>query len=125
MPSDRRLARLHCVDVRQLANDVFIGASNIVGPIRGAIEADLAANKLDLEPAHRVHNLTMAMSLIASTRGIALLPAYAEELLPWSVTSRTLQEEAPTIVLVIGYNRSNTSPTLSTFLGRAPRMMRP
>jgi LysR family transcriptional regulator, hca operon transcriptional activator len=125
MPSDHRLARLHCVDVRQLANDVFIGASSIAEPMREAIEAYLAANKLDLEPAHRVHNLTMAMSLIASTPGIALLSAYAEKLLPWSVTSRPLQGEAPTIVLVIGYNRLNTSPTLSTFLGRAPQMMRP
>jgi LysR family transcriptional regulator, hca operon transcriptional activator len=74
MPSDHRLERLHCVDVRQLASDVFISASNIGGPMRGAIEAYLAANKLDLEPTHRVHNLTMAMSLIASTRGIAHLP---------------------------------------------------
>jgi LysR family hca operon transcriptional activator len=42
--------------------------------MRVAIENYLAANNLDIEPAHRVHNLTMAMSLIASTRGVALLP---------------------------------------------------
>jgi LysR family transcriptional regulator, hca operon transcriptional activator len=125
MPSDHRLARLHCVDVRQPANDVSIGASSVTGPMREAIEAYRAANKRDLEPGRRVHNLTMAMSLIASTRGIALLPAYAEKLLPWSVTSQPLQGEAPTIDLMIGYNRSNTSPTLSTFLSKAPQMMRP
>src|ERR1700675_257647 len=118
MPSDHRLARLHCVDVRQLANDVFIGASNIAGPMREAIEAYLAANKLDLEPAHRVHNLTMAMSLIASTRGVALLPAYAENFLPWSVTSRPIKGDAPTIDLVIGYHKANTSATLKLFLSR-------
>jgi LysR family hca operon transcriptional activator len=125
MPSDHRLAKLDRVDVRELAGEVFIGASDVAGPMREAIETYLATNKLDLEPAHRVHNLTMAMSLIASTRGIALLPAYAEKLLPWSVTSRPLLGEAPTIDLVIGYNRSNTSPTLSTFLSRAPQMKRP
>ncbi len=122
MPSDHRLARQERVDVRQLADEPFIGGSSIAGPMREAIEAYLAANGLDLEPAHRVHNLTMAMSLIASTRGVALLPAYAEGLVPWSVTTRPLKGEAPTIDLVIGYNRANTSPTLSTFLGRVPQM---
>ena len=59
----------------------------------------------------------MAMSLIASTR-TALLPAYAENFLPWSVTSRPLEGEAPTIDLVVGYGKSNTSPILKLFLSR-------
>ncbi|BBQ02601.1 hypothetical protein BSFA1_77290 (plasmid) [Burkholderia sp. SFA1] len=46
----------------------------------------------------------MALSLIASTRRVALLPSYAENFLPWSVTSRPLKGEAPTIDLVVGYN---------------------
>ena len=60
-----------------------------------------------IEPAHRVHNLTMAMSLIASTKSVALLPAYAENFLP-SATSRPLRGAPPTIDLVIGYNKTNT-----------------
>jgi hypothetical protein len=39
------------------------------------------------------------MSLIASTRGVALLPAYAQNFMPWSVISRPLKGEAPTIDL--------------------------
>ena len=58
------------------------------------------------------------MSLIASTRGVALLPAYAENLLPVSITSRPLRGETPTIDLVIGYNQTNTSPILALFLSR-------
>ena len=77
-----------------------------------------ADRRNDIEPSYRVHNLTMAMSLIASTRGVALLPAYAENFLPWSVTSRPLKGEAPTIELVVGYNRTNRSPTLELFLSR-------
>jgi len=73
---------------------------------------------MDFRPAHRVDNLAMAMSLIASTRGVALLPAYAKNFLPWSVTSRPLDGEAPMIDLVIGYNKSNTSPILKLFLSR-------
>ena len=88
----------------------------------GQSRAYLAANGLDIEPAHRVHNLTMAMSLIASTRGVALLPAYAENFLPWSVTSRPLKGEPPTIDLVIGYNKTNTSPILGLFLSRVDQL---
>jgi len=123
MPSDHRLARQERVDVRELAQEVFIGASDIAGPMRTAIETYLAAQGLEIEPAHRIHNLTMAMSLIASTRGVALLPAYAENFLPWSVTSRPLAGEPPTIDLVIGYNRTNRSPVLETFLARVDRLV--
>jgi LysR family transcriptional regulator, hca operon transcriptional activator len=118
MPSDHRLTAQKKIDVRELAGETFIGGSDVAGPMRRAIEIYLAENDLDIEPAYRVHNLTMAMSLIASTRGVALLPAYAENFLPWSVTSRPLKGEAPTIELVVGYNRTNRSPTLELFLSR-------
>jgi LysR family hca operon transcriptional activator len=122
MPSDHRLTACEDVDVRELAGEIFIGASDIASPMRVIIESYLAANGLDIEPAHRVHHLTMAMSLIASTRGVALLPAYAEHFLPSSVTSRPLKGEAPTIDLVVGYNRTNTSPILELFLSRIDQL---
>jgi LysR family hca operon transcriptional activator len=118
MPSDHRLAAHKKVDVHELAGELFIGGSEVAGPMRGAIEQYLADNNLDIEPAHRVHNLTMALSLIASTRGIALLPSYAENFLPWSVTSRPLKGEAPMIDLVVGYSRTNRSPIVELFLSR-------
>jgi LysR family hca operon transcriptional activator len=60
----------------------------------------------------------MAISLVASTRVVALLPASAENFLPWSVISRPLKGEAPTIDLVIGYHKANISPILRMFLSR-------
>ncbi len=60
----------------------------------------------------------MAMSLVASTRGLALMPAYAKNLLPWSVVSRPLEGEAPTIDLAVVYSKANTSPILKLFLSR-------
>jgi LysR family hca operon transcriptional activator len=65
-----------------------------------------------------VDNMAMAMSLVASTRGLALMPAYAKNLLPSSVVSRPLEGEAPTIDLVVGYHKANTSPILRMFLSR-------
>src|SRR2546427_3942523 len=51
-------------------------------------------------PNHEVDHLAMAVSSVASTRGVALLPAYAQNLLPRSVISRPLRGEVPTIDLV-------------------------
>jgi LysR family hca operon transcriptional activator len=65
----------------------------------------------------------MAVSLIASTGGVALLPAYAKNFLPRSVVSRPLKGKAPTIDLVIGYHKANTSPTLKRFLSRADELI--
>ncbi|QCP52996.1 LysR family transcriptional regulator [Trinickia violacea] len=124
MPSDHRLTDHKEIDVRELANEPFISGSDVAGPMRRAIESYLAANALDIEPAHRVHNLTMAMSLIASTRSVALLPAYAEKLMPWSVVSRPLKGEPPVIELVVGYSKDNRSPILSMFLSRVDQLKR-
>src|SRR5437868_10256558 len=76
-----------------------------------------------IHPAHGVDNMAMAMSLVASTRGLALMPAYAENLLPWSVVSRPLEGEAPTIDLVVGYSKENTSPILKLFLSRVDTLI--
>ena len=65
-----------------------------------------------------VNNIAMAISLVASTRGLALMPAYANNLLPQSVVSRPLEGEAPTIAVAVGYSKSNASPILKLFLAR-------
>jgi LysR family hca operon transcriptional activator len=51
-----------------------------------------------------------------------LLPAYARNFLPSSVTSRPLRGNAPTIDLVLGYNKVNRSPILELFLSRLDDM---
>jgi LysR family hca operon transcriptional activator len=69
--------------------------------------------------------MAMAMSLVASTRALALMPAYAKNLLPESVVTRPLQGEAPTIDLAVGYSKTNTSPILKLFLSRFDELVRP
>jgi DNA-binding transcriptional LysR family regulator len=63
--------------------------------------------------------------LVASTRGLALMPAYAKNLLPPSVVSRPLEGEAPTIDIAVGYSKSNTSPVLELFLSRIDELVGP
>ena len=69
-------------------------------------------------PHLEIDNFAMPVTLVASTRGVALLPAVAENFFNWSVISRPLKGEAPTIDLVIGYHKANKSPILRTFLSR-------
>jgi LysR family transcriptional regulator, hca operon transcriptional activator len=65
----------------------------------------------------------MAMSLIASTGGVGLLPAYAQNFLPSSVTSRPLKGDTPTVDLVLGYKKSNESPVLKLLLSRLDELV--
>ena len=60
----------------------------------------------------------MAMSLVMSERGVALLPISIEDYLPASIVSRRLKGEQPTVDLMLGYRNSNASPILKTFLSR-------
>ena len=118
MPSDHRLTAQESIRPEELVTETFLGMSNTAPSLQRVIDEYLSKVKLDLRPAHLVDNLAMAMSLIASTRGVALLPTYAKNFMPWSVTSRPLKGEPPTIDLVVGHKRTNTSPTLAFFLSR-------
>jgi LysR family transcriptional regulator, hca operon transcriptional activator len=118
LPSDHRLARLKSVDVRDFAGETYIGISKVPRVLRALISGYLARRKIELTPSFEIDNYAMAVSLVASTRGVALLPASARHFLPWSVVSRPLKGEAPTIDVAVGYHKANNSPILKTFLSR-------
>src|SRR5271168_1375909 len=118
MPSDHRLTSRETIHPREFVGEIFIGGSNKASVLRALTEDYLRRSGLDIKLDHGVDNMAMAMSLVASTRGLALMPAYAKNLLPWSVVSRPLDGEAPTIDLAVGYSNSNTSPILKLFLSR-------
>ncbi len=125
MPSDHRLISRQAVHPRELVGEIFIGGSNKAAVLRAVTEEYLRRCRLDIKLDHGVDNLAMAMSLVASTRGLALMPAYAKNLLPWSVVSRPLEGEAPTIDLAVGYSKANTSPILKLFLSRLEELRAP
>jgi LysR family transcriptional regulator, hca operon transcriptional activator len=51
------------------------------------------------------------------------LPRYAQNFLPWSVVSRPIKGNAPSIDLVIGYHRGNASPILKQFLSKLRQLI--
>jgi LysR family transcriptional regulator, hca operon transcriptional activator len=122
LPSDHRLASRDTIALKDIAGETFIGMSNTAPTLRVIIDGYLERSGPNLQQAHRVDNLAMAMSLVASTRGVALLPEYAKNFLPWAVTSRPLAGEPVTIDLVVGYHKANTSPILKSFLSRIDQL---
>jgi LysR family transcriptional regulator, hca operon transcriptional activator len=124
LPSDHRLAARKAIALQDIVGETFLGMSETAPTFQAVIDAYLKRSGIALRPAHRIDNLAMAMSLIASTRGVTLLPGYARNFLPPSVTSRPLAgNDQPTIDLVAGFNRTNTSPILKLFLSRLDGLM--
>jgi LysR family hca operon transcriptional activator len=63
------------------------------------------------------------MSVTASTRGVGLLPAYAQNFLTPSVTSRPLKGDTPIVDPVLGYKKSKKSPILKLLLSRLDELV--
>jgi LysR family hca operon transcriptional activator len=124
MQCDHRLTARSCVSPQALVGEIFIGGSNKASVLRAVTEDYFRRAGLDIELDHGVDNMTMAISLVASTRGVALMPEYAKNLLPPSVVSRPLEGEAPTIDIAVGYSTSNTSPVLEMFVSRLDELVR-
>jgi LysR family hca operon transcriptional activator len=123
LPSDHRLAGLKEIDPHDLEGEVFIGFSDVPHVLRKVVDDYLQREDVTITPSHFIDNFGTGVSLVASTRGVALLPTYVEPLLPWSVVSRPLKGEAPRIDLAIGYRHDNPSPVLKTFLAGIDKLI--
>jgi LysR family hca operon transcriptional activator len=123
LPSDHYLARRETINPRDLLGERFVSVSDTAPVLRAVIDNYLKRSGINIAPVHEADHLAMGMSLIASTRGVGLLPAYAENFLPRSLTSRPLQGDAPTIDLVVGYNKENPSPILKLLLSRLDELV--
>jgi LysR family transcriptional regulator, hca operon transcriptional activator len=123
LPSDHRLAALKAISPRDLAGETFVTVSDTAPVLRVVIDNYLKRSGTNIRAAYEADHLAMGMSLIASTRGVGLLPAYAQNFLPSSVTSRPLKGDTPTIELVLGYKKSNHSPILKLLLSRLDELV--
>jgi LysR family hca operon transcriptional activator len=123
LPRDHRLAGLKAISPRDLAGETFVTVSDTAPVLRVVIDKYLKRSGINITPDHEADHIVMGMSLIASTGGVGLLPAYAENFLPSSVTSRPLKGDKPTIDLVLGYKKSNESPALKLLLSRLDELV--
>ena len=123
LPSGHPLAARKAVSPVDLVGETFIAVSHTAPVLRAIIDDYLKRSGVNITPAHETEHVVMGVSLVASTGGIALLPAYAENFLTRSVTSRPLKGDAPTVDLVFGYKKSNESPILKLLLSRLDELV--
>src|SRR5580693_1551087 len=123
LPSDHRLAARKSIGPRDLVGEPFVIVSDTAPVLRAVIDNYLKRPGIKITPAHEADHVTMGISLIVSTGGVGLLPAYAQNFLPSSVTSRPLKGDTPTIELVLGYRKSNRSPILKVLLSRLDELI--
>ena len=123
VPAGHRLASKKEISPHEIAAETYITPTRFAPVLKSVIEDYMARFSITLNPEYESDNLTSTMSLVASTGGVTLLPIYARYVLTSSVVLRPLKGEPPTIDLVMGYNRSNTSPLLKRFLARAGELV--
>jgi LysR family transcriptional regulator, hca operon transcriptional activator len=122
LPSNHRLAAIKFIDAKDLEGEIFVTVSKTAPVLRAVIDEYLKRSGANITPRHEADHLAMGMSLIASTGGVGLLPVYAQNFLPPSVTSRPLKGDAPTVDLVLGFKKSNQSPVLKLLLSRLDKL---
>ncbi|MGH7043250.1 MAG: LysR substrate-binding domain-containing protein [Acetobacteraceae bacterium] len=124
LPAGHRLASRKSIRLGDIAAETFINFPVAYAPaLRHVIDAYLARSGVHLASAHEAETLPMVISLVLSTGGVSLLPAYAQKLLPPSVVARRLHGPAPTIALAIGYDKANASPLLQRVLSNADALV--
>ena len=121
------LQRLH--EKRVVAPGVRPGENRHVGldnARRDRVHPNAARSerrRVRIVPHLEIDNFAMAISLVSSTRGVALLPGSIKDVLPGSVVSRPLSGKQPTIDLMVGYRQDNDSPILRAFLDKLDELL--
>jgi LysR family hca operon transcriptional activator len=118
LPRDHPLAGRKSIDPNDLVGQTFIGISSVPRILRSVVSEYLDQSAVRITPHLEIDNFAMAISLVGSTGGIALLPASIDGYLPPSIVSRPLAGERPMIDLVLGFHTANKSPILKTFISR-------
>jgi len=116
LPARHRLARHKTIRPEDICREDFISTARAAPVLKTVIEEYAARVGIKLKQIYDAETLSGGMSLVASTGGFTLLPSYVQNALIPSVVARPLHGEVPTIDLVMGYNKSNTSPLLKKLL---------
>lgn len=122
LPKDHRLALQKTIAPQEVANETFLLPSRAAPAVRRILVDYFGRAGVELRPAHEVHNVVHAISMITSTRAVMMLPAYTRGYLPESITTRPVRGEAPTLDLVLACHKANKSPILKLLLSRVSKL---
>ncbi len=122
-PSDHHLASQAAVAAQDVVNETFYLPSRAAPAVRRVVLDYFNRAGIDPKPEHEVHNVVHAISMITSTRGVMMLPAYTKRYLPETITTRPVKGEAPRLDLVIAYHKANKSPILKRLLANIGKLV--
>jgi LysR family hca operon transcriptional activator len=122
-PSDHHLASQAVVAAQDVVNETFYLPSKAAPAVRRVVLDYFNRAGIDPRPEHEVHNVVHAISMITSTRGVMMLPAYTKRYLPETITTRPVKGEAPRLDLVIAYHKANKSPILKRLLANVGNLV--
>jgi LysR family hca operon transcriptional activator len=123
LSADHRLAACRKIGPQDLAREAYVSSARLSPVLQAVIAEYAAAMGIRLKAEYDAENLSTAMSLVASTGGITLIPLYAQNILTPNVVARALEGTPPTIDLMLGTNAANGSPLLQRFLARADELV--
>jgi len=123
LPADHRLASRKRIRPQDLVREIYVSSAR-TSPVLHAVIQDYASKVgIVLKARYEGENISSAMSLVASTGGVTLVPLYAQNMLAPNVVARALEGHAPTVDLTLGYNQANSSPSLCRLLSRADELV--
>ena len=123
LPAGHRLASRKKIQPQDLAREVYVSSSRTSPVLQSVIQDYASRAGITLKAKYEGENISSAMSLVASTGGVTLVPLYAQNMLAPNVVARALEGEPPTVDLTLGYNEANSSPLLRRLLSRTDELV--
>ncbi|MGX1325290.1 LysR family hca operon transcriptional activator [Bradyrhizobium sp. USDA 377] len=123
LPAEHRLASRKKIRPQDLAREIYVSSARTSPVLQEVIQNYASRVGITLKAKYEGENISSAMSLVASTGGISLVPLYAQNMLAPNVVARALEGGTPTVDLALGYNRANPSPLLRRLLSRADELV--
>ena len=123
LPASHLLAARKRITPQDLARETYISSARTSPVLQSVIGRYASTAGIDLKPMYEGENISLAMSLVASSGGITLVPLYAQNMLTPNVVARALEGDAPTVDLTLGYSDANSSPLLQKLLSRADELI--
>ncbi|WP_404712409.1 LysR family transcriptional regulator [Sphingomonas sp. MMS24-J13] len=123
LPVGHHLASRKRIAPQDLARETYVSSARTSPVLQSVIDDYALRAGITLKPMYEGENISSAMSLVASSGGITLVPLYAQNMLTPNVVARALEGDTPTVDLTLGYSEANTSPLLQRLLCRVDELI--
>ncbi|MFP3546589.1 LysR family transcriptional regulator [Rhizobium sp. SIMBA_035] len=123
LPAGHHLASRKKIRPEDLAREIYVSSARTSPVLQSAITDYASSAGITLKARYEGENISSAMSLVASTGGVTLVPLYAQNMLAPNVVARALEGVPPRVDLSLGYSETNASPLLRRLLSRADELV--